>query len=884
MDENDAAAGPLATPVVYQPLMFASHLHTLMSTRDTQASAIKKQEAAINGLVEAGAMEAGQTCVAGTGGQQAKQKAVQGSKSVPQLHPAVGKPLNFKKLPLNNIEAHQHTAFACDLTADGPCPEEEGLLPPGSDGAAYAHVRNVVLNTYRGDVGQYLDKMSAIILFETAEQRAYALAAWTFLNAMGYINFGVSEAVHHKVLTEPSTKGSVIVLGAGCSGLACARQLRQKGYKVIVVEGRNRPGGRVHTETLLGPQSNPSSAFEVQNGGEMTTSGVCKANITNGGNGETDKEKVVRAVADLGGSVLTGIDGNPLAIVATQMRIPLWKIKSDSSPLYLPDGALADKTIDEKVETLYNQILEQSSELRTGVEWTSHMSLADALETLWETHKNTLGLTKPEEWKQARRLFDWHLANLEFANASLLKNISLMYWDQDDPHDLPGAHCFAAGLNGQWIRELTKNVPIFYNSVVERIKRFYDGVQVVTPDRVFAADAVVVTVPLGVLKREKIQFEPPLSVRKKSAIKRLGFGNLNKVIMLFEDAFWETEDGDDIFGYINASQEMRGENYMFYSYSGISGGAQLTALSSGNAAYEHERRPPEENAKKVLGILRKIFEPKGITVPPPYHVICTSWGGDPLAHGAYSSMPVGSIGGEDYDILGETVGGRLFFAGEATNRKFPATMHGAFYTGLWTAANLDAVFSERAAKKRREMEKQRDKMLEELAAQNAAALGDHYRPKRPGRPPKRKDPGTSVGILTPAVIELRRARLEMLFNDAENPPPIVSNSGALKGIVGVGDWANHTLIYVEPSPGEDPIYALIDAKALLQLSQNVGASSLEALAASLSEDAIGPHSDKIQSFHDAIIESRRKAKVQARTGSDPTPKDASYYLDLLDKM
>ena len=104
---------------------------------------------------------------------------------------------------------------------------------------------------------------------------------------------------------------------------------------------------------------------------------------------------------------------------------------------------------------------------------------------------------KPEDWKLARRLFDWHLANLEFANASLLKNISLMHWDQDDPHDLPGAHCFAAGLNGQWIRELTKNVPIFYNSVVEKIKRFQDGVQVVTPDRVYAADAVVVTVPLG---------------------------------------------------------------------------------------------------------------------------------------------------------------------------------------------------------------------------------------------------------------------------------------------------------------------------------------------------------------------------------------------------
>lgn len=866
--------------------MYASHMHKLMDKHDSDMSSKKKQEAAIKGLAEANAI-AGTTNGVGVDTQQAKQKVTR-TKQVPPPHPSVGKPLNVKKLPLNNVEAHQHTAFACDLVADGPCPEEEGLLPKGSDYALYAHVRNVILNMYRGDVGQYLEQISAISVFETPEERAYALAAWTFLNAMGYINFGVSEVVHHKVATEPATKGSVVVIGAGCSGLACARQLRQKGYKVVVVEGRNRPGGRVHTETLLGPRPRGADATGGAGGAKRGANGT--------GNGIEDekgrntshlqsKPKVERAVADLGGSVLTGIDGNPLAIITTQMRIPLSQIKAERSPLYLSDGSQANEAIDKKVEALYNRILEQSSELRTGVEWTSHMSLADALETLWETHKKNLGLSNPDDWKLARRLFDWHLANLEFANASLLKNISLMHWDQDDPHDLPGAHCFAAGLNGQWIRELTKNVPIFYNSVVEKIKRFQDGVQVVTPGRVYAADAVVVTVPLGVLKREKIQFDPPLSSRKKKAIKRLGFGNLNKVIMLFEDAFWDTDDGDDIFGYINESQEMRGENYMFYSYAGISGGAQLTALSSGNAAYEHERRKPEENANKVLEILRRIFEPKGVKVPPPYHVICTSWGGDPLAHGAYSSMPVGSIGGEDYDILGESVGGRLFFAGEATNRKFPATMHGAFYTGLWTAANIDAVFSERTLKKKIEMEKQRDKMLEELAAQNAAALGNDYRPRRPGRPPKRKEPASTAGILTPAIIELRKARLEMLFNDPNHPPPIIANSGKLKGILGVGEWSNYTLIHVESGPGLEPIYALIDAKTLLNLSQNVGGNSLEGISASLNGDSIGPYSDRIQSFYDAIVNSRRTASiVQSRSSADAKPKDASYYLEMLEKL
>lgn len=44
-------------------------------------------------------------------------------------------------------------------------------------------------------------------------------------------------------------------------------------------------------------------------------------------------------------------------------------------------------------------------------------------------------------------------------------------------------------------------------------------------------------------------------------------------------------------------------------------------------------------------------------------------------------MAVGALGGDDYDILGESLGGRVFFAGESTNRKYPATMHGAFFSG-----------------------------------------------------------------------------------------------------------------------------------------------------------------------------------------------------------
>ena len=50
-----------------------------------------------------------------------------------------------------------------------------------------------------------------------------------------------------------------------------------------------------------------------------------------------------------------------------------------------------------------------------------------------------------------------------------------------------------------------------------------------TQQSAHAGDAVLVTAPLGVLKKGSIKFSPPLPERKLGAIQRMGFGVLNKV-------------------------------------------------------------------------------------------------------------------------------------------------------------------------------------------------------------------------------------------------------------------------------------------------------------------------------------------------------------------
>ncbi|KAG0457410.1 hypothetical protein HPP92_022567 [Vanilla planifolia] len=413
------------------------------------------------------------------------------------------------------------------------------------------------------------------------------------------------------------------------------------GFKVLVLEGRKRCGGRVYTKRMEG-----ANKF---------------------------------AAADLGGSVLTGTLGNPLGIIAKQLGSSLHKVR-DKCPLYRPDGIPVDPQLDMKVENAFNRLLEKASRLRQCMgEVSMDVSLGAALETFRQVYGDAVT-------QEEMNLFNWHLANLEYANAGLLSKLSLAFWDQDDPYDMGGDHCFLPCGNGRLIQALAENVPIVYEKTVHTIRYGADGVQIIAGGQVYEGDMALCTVSLGVLKNGSINFVPELPQRKLDGIKRLGFGLLNKVAMLFPYVFWSTDL--DTFGHLSEDPSRRGEFFLFYSYATVAGGPLLIALVAGEAAHSFESMPPTDAVAAVLQILRGIYEPQGIDVPDPLQSVCTRWGTDPFSLGSYSNVAVGASG-DDYDILAESVGdGQLFFAGEATTRRYPATMHGAFLSGLREAANI----------------------------------------------------------------------------------------------------------------------------------------------------------------------------------------------------
>ena len=114
-----------------------------------------------------------------------------------------------------------------------------------------------------------------------------------------------------------------VVVGAGISGLAAARAITQNGFSVIVLEVRNRIGGRVWTDHSLGLQ------------------------------------------LDLGASWIHGTDDNPLRDLVEQYNIDTVPTDYDSRTLYATDGAeLSDEQVTD-IEDRFKELLTALAEERT---------------------------------------------------------------------------------------------------------------------------------------------------------------------------------------------------------------------------------------------------------------------------------------------------------------------------------------------------------------------------------------------------------------------------------------------------------------------------------------------------------------------------------------
>uniref|UniRef100_A0A672J660 Lysine-specific histone demethylase n=1 Tax=Salarias fasciatus TaxID=181472 RepID=A0A672J660_SALFA len=300
-----------------------------------------------------------------------------------------------------------------------------------------------------------------------------------------------------------------------------------------------------------------------------------------------------------------------------------------------------------------------------------------------------------------RQILDWHFANLEFANATPLSTLSLKHWDQDDDFEFTGSHLTVRNGYSCVPVALAEGLDIKLNTAVRQVRYTASGCEVIavntrstTQTFIYKCDAVLCTLPLGVLKQQPpaVQFVPPLPEWKTSAIQRMGFGNLNKVVLCFDRVFWDPSV--NLFGHVGSTTASRGELFLFWN---LYKAPILLALMAGEAAGIMENISDDVIVGRCLAILKGIFGSSA--VPQPKETVVTRWRADPWARGSYSYVAAGSSG-NDYDLMaqpitpGPAIPGasqpvpRLFFAGEHTIRNYPATVHGALLSGLREAGRI----------------------------------------------------------------------------------------------------------------------------------------------------------------------------------------------------
>ncbi|KAK9002704.1 hypothetical protein V6N11_060287 [Hibiscus sabdariffa] len=506
---------------------------------------------------------------------------------------------------------------------------------------------------------------------------------------------------NHHLQGDTEARKTIIVVGAGPAGLTAARHLKRQGFSVVVLEARGRIGGRVYTD---------HSSLSVP--------------------------------VDLGASIITGVEADvstnrrpdPSSLICAQLGLELTVLNS-SCPLYdIVSGQKVPADLDDALEAEYNSLLDDMVFLvgQKGQKAMT-MSLEDGLEYALKKHRmEEIGADIEEKESHSsveafydskandvsgkffqrkcseeellspleRRVMNWHYAHLEYGCAASLKEVSLPNWNQDDVYGgFGGAHCMIKGGYSKVVESLGEGLLVHLNHAVTNISystkdpgmdnSHHRQVKVSTSNgSEFSGDAVLITVPLGCLKAGAVKFSPPLPQWKQSSIQRLGFGVLNKVVLEFQEVFWD--DSVDYFGVTAEETDSRGHCFMFWNVRKTVGAPVLIALVVGKAAIEGQSMSSSDHVNHAVIILRKLFGEA--SVPDPIASVVTDWGRDPFCYGAYSYVAIGASG-EDYDMLGRPVENCLFFAGEATCKEHPDTVGGAMLSGLREAVRLIDIFT-----------------------------------------------------------------------------------------------------------------------------------------------------------------------------------------------
>jgi monoamine oxidase len=422
-----------------------------------------------------------------------------------------------------------------------------------------------------------------------------------------------------------------IVVGAGVSGLTAARLLAGSGQRVLVLEARDRIGGRTWTDRSDG------------------------------------------LVTDLGASWIHGVRDSPLAEAVRAFGLPTVEFtvgayQPDSRPIAYYDPA-GRRLTDEAAGRFAADIHAVDARLALTVA------------------SSTLGSSYADVVEATLTRLDWDVDRLERVREYLRHRTEEQYgvWIGDlDAHGLDddtvdGDEVVFPDGYDRLAEHLAIGLEVRLEHVVRQVRWSAEGVMIRTDRTGFTADRAVVTVPIGVLKSDDFVVEPALPEPVAGAVDRLEMNAFEKVFLRFPRRFWD----DGVYA-IRQQGAPGAWWHSWYDLSALHGEPTLLTFAAGPCARQTRTWDDDRLVDSVLAALRRLY---GDAVEAPYRVHVTRWQDDPYARGSYAYLTVGSTPG-DHDLLATPVGGVLHLAGEATWTEDPATVTAALLSGHRAACTI----------------------------------------------------------------------------------------------------------------------------------------------------------------------------------------------------
>ena len=435
------------------------------------------------------------------------------------------------------------------------------------------------------------------------------------------------------VTAEESEYHDIIVIGAGMAGIASANQLNENGYDVIVLEARDRIGGRMLTDR----------AYAGYN-------------------------------LDVGASWIHGTKDNPIAELAEKYGIKMVPFDDEESVIFYDENGMP---IDEKTKNhmreLYRQFEVFYDDYRDEIlkHGKKDVSLEKAINEFIKDKK-----LSEQEHNNLNFMVVWNIEGDYATDASKLSLLSF----EEMGYKMDGREVVFPEGYTKIFDKLAKELTVRFQHTVTEIDYTDENIIHVKTDKGnFDAKYVISTLPLGVLKKNSVIFSPPLTQEKIDSINKLEMGILNKVYYVFpEPPFWDVD-----YNFIAHISNEKGHWAYFANLYGVLEEPVLLAFNTAYFGHQLEYMEKEEIVAEGLKILKKLY---GETIPEPTYTYVTKWGSEPFSFGSYSSTGVGSTN-YDFFVLSKPIK-RLLFAGEATEVTYPATVHGAYFSGMREANRI----------------------------------------------------------------------------------------------------------------------------------------------------------------------------------------------------